>query len=154
MVYISAVESSTPTSLIDTLRACLAALASASGFTQGEILDQACDRKRCTDMASVLWQMVEEFSEASLKEIARLFGIPVEVVSDGLIKLHDDSFVRALRTEIKKQITLQEIARFSNPEADRWKVRAYQAERELANVRQIAKNGGSWEAIEAYLDEP
>jgi len=154
MVYISAVESSTPTSLIDTLRACLTSLATASGFSQGEILDQACDRKRCTDMASILWQMVEEFSEASLKEIARLFGIPGEVVSDGLIKLHDDTFLAPLRREIKKQITLQQVARDCNPDAIRWKARAFRAERELANVRQIAKNGGSWEAIEAYLDEP
>lgn len=153
MIYLPPVESSPTTSLIDTLRACLTAMAKASGFTQTEILDQACDPKRCTEMSSLLWQLIEEFSGASVEEIARLFGMPEGVISDGLIKLHDDLFVRALRTEIKKQITLQEIARFSNPEADRWKVRAYRAERELANVRRIAKDGGSWEAIAAYLDE-
>ena len=96
--------------------------------------------------------MIEEFSDASLDEIARLFGLCRETVSDGLIKMHDDHFVDALRRDIKKQMTLQEISRFKNPEADLWKARAYRAERELENVRKIAKDGGSWETIEEYLE--
>ncbi len=151
MIYLTPVEAP-KTSLIDTLRACLISLSKASGFSQGEILDQSCDPTRCTEMSSLLWQMIEEFSDASLDEIARLFGLCRETVSDGLIKMHDDHFVDALRRDIKKQMTLQEISRFKNPEADRWKARAYRAERELENVRKIAKDGGSWETIEEYLE--
>ena len=139
--------------IIDCLRACLAALSLASGFSQTEILNQACDRARFTEMSSLLWQLLEDHSGASISEVARLFGVPEELVTDGLIKMHDDQFMQSLRAEVRKQIKLREIGRHINPEAEAWKARAYRAERELANVRKIAKDGGSWETIEAYLDD-
>lgn len=153
--------------LLDAVQCSIEVMAEASGLTPTDILKDATSKTAPSKMAALTWKLVESAGDASVDELARLFGQGEEVITNGLTVLQDaDTFILLLDKVEKLMSEQKNKGKKPDPTNDLlkglkyWKQRADIAEKklsvanlELSYIREIAKHGGSWSTIENYLDD-